>query len=372
VLGISSVSGGSLGAAVYLAELNAQSSPAKSLHREKMLDALTADFLGSALGGMFFLDFTQHLLPLGFPDRAEALERSWESAWGKDGLEKGFLAQQKTGELPYLFLNSTDAITGRRVIHSPLVVAGALPEVLDYFEVSPDDIRLSTAAMNSARFTYLSPGGVVHNNDSVALRLVDGGYFENYGADTAIDILLTMWKDKTKQSNFRPVVIQIVSDPELNPEDEPKLVECSTDMGTAEPDPEDGNFDGLASETLTPVNGLMKTREARGLLATKRLACLTDRLQGKYFMFRMKPRPVQASVIARVLGAKKDGVHPPLGWLMGGQTRTQIQDQLSKDCATRETMKRLVTLLSTGVDLEFDCSSKVRTDENWDSLKEQN
>src|SRR5262249_47331566 len=52
-----------------------------------------------------------------------------------------------------------------------------------------DDIRLSTAAHNSARFPVISPPGAVRNSpvnrpkdekNQVIDRIVDGGYFENY------------------------------------------------------------------------------------------------------------------------------------------------------------------------------------------------
>src|SRR3982751_6448640 len=46
-----------------------------------------------------------------------------------------------------------------------------------------DDVRLSTAAHNSARFPFISPPGSVRNQDQKLVdRIVDGGYFENYGA----------------------------------------------------------------------------------------------------------------------------------------------------------------------------------------------
>ena len=46
-----------------------------------------------------------------------------------------------------------------------------------------DDVRLSTAAHNSARFPLISPPGSICNQDQAIVdRIVDGGYFENYGA----------------------------------------------------------------------------------------------------------------------------------------------------------------------------------------------
>jgi hypothetical protein len=52
-----------------------------------------------------------------------------------------------------------------------------------------DDIRLSTAAHNSARFPIVSPAGEIRNlQHQVVDRIVDGGYFENYGALGAMEL----------------------------------------------------------------------------------------------------------------------------------------------------------------------------------------
>ena len=49
------------------------------------------------------------------------------------------------------------------------------------------DLRLSTAALLSARFPIISPAGVLRNDADASFgdRVVDGGYFENSGLSTA-------------------------------------------------------------------------------------------------------------------------------------------------------------------------------------------
>src|SRR5262249_782482 len=55
-----------------------------------------------------------------------------------------------------------------------------------YGNESPDDVQLSTAAHNSARFTYISPPGTIRNHDQTIVdRILDGGYFKAYGATGA-------------------------------------------------------------------------------------------------------------------------------------------------------------------------------------------
>ena len=48
---------------------------------------------------------------------------------------------------------------------------------------------LSTAAHNSARFPIISPAGEIRNRQhQIVDRIVDGGYFENYGALGAMEL----------------------------------------------------------------------------------------------------------------------------------------------------------------------------------------
>ena len=73
------------------------------------------------------------------------------------------------------------------------------------------DIRLSTAAGLSARFPLISPAGKIYNeNKRLVGQLVDGGYYENFGAATAIDIA-----EQLKAAGLDPFIIEITNDPEL-------------------------------------------------------------------------------------------------------------------------------------------------------------
>lgn len=51
------------------------------------------------------------------------------------------------------------------------------------------DIRLSTATTMSARFPIISPHGNIRNTEKqIVDRVVDGGYYENFGATTALEL----------------------------------------------------------------------------------------------------------------------------------------------------------------------------------------
>src|SRR5262249_12957861 len=143
------------------------------------------------------------------PDRASALERSWEQAWKRTmpsssegiGLDVPFhsLWNPKTW-LPALIINGTSEKTGRRIITSNLLIGEKwFIDALGYFEeLNPQyDIRVSTAAHNSPRFPYIDAAGTLTTAESgMTDRIVDGGYFENFGAGSLYDLLHALDKIK--------------------------------------------------------------------------------------------------------------------------------------------------------------------------------
>jgi WD40 repeat protein len=72
------------------------------------------------------------------------------------------------------------------------------------------DVRLSTAATMSARFPVISPHGNIRGGRELADRVVDGGYFENFGALTALELA-----DELRGSQFGldPRIILINNEP---------------------------------------------------------------------------------------------------------------------------------------------------------------
>src|SRR5262249_8116293 len=153
--------------------------------------------------------------------------------------------------------NATHVESGRRVITSHLDI-GASPDVFrdayDLHRMLPKgaDLRPSTAAHNSARFTYLSPAGTLPDGT----HLVDGGYFENFGAVTARELLkaaVDRWHE-----GVRPIAILISNDPELEARDLPV---------SAPGEPRSRPRETWAAEVLSPLRALLHTRDARGLLA---------------------------------------------------------------------------------------------------------
>jgi hypothetical protein len=306
VFAISSVSGGSLGAAVYRTMLNdvvqdsspagGSECPARMAKATKTnlvdcgLKVIDHDFLGPAFLTGLYADLTQRFLPGSLlPDRGGALERSWEAAWNatmpgsSPGLDRPFHSLWNVDRdiwLPALIINGTSEKTGRRIITSNLLIdPDRFTDAIDFFaKVSPTaDIPVSTAAHNSARFPYIDAAGTLMNGHRIADRIVDGGYFENFGAGSIYDLLRALYEIKgDKKIKF--FVIQITSDPELENQQAKRDITWK----------EDNSPFGLniASDATAPPVALFNTGSALGYRAKE---ILKDFVEKKEEEERAKP-----------------------------------------------------------------------------------
>ncbi len=335
---ISSVSGGSMGAVMVTAALNAGTgndypcvkAPVDQWWGETVgnwrdcFEALTSgDFLTADFFGFAFND----MVPFGpGRDRAAVLEDSWRnryrdvvSAAGKPAspptcevLDCPFLTlQPRPGHwIPLLVLNGTSEQTGGRIVTTPLgmtyapsatpaepcptaagqdpcplfVEADSFHQLLKKTDVKPDrwwgwlgflerylmrgkkgnDVRLSTAAHNSARFPLISPPGSIRNGEEMIVdRIVDGGYFENYGALSAKELALAV---HAVEPQLAPLVIVISNDPAdlLDPSDDAVPSSPST------PQPPAGAGE-LVTDVTAPLETFVNARTAHGILAVDEL-----------------------------------------------------------------------------------------------------
>ena len=292
IFAISSVSGGSLGAVVYRAMLNdlvpdgdgaAANCDAGSVSSKTLLfcgrKIIDNDFLGPTFLTGLYADLTQRFLPGALlPDRAAALERSWEQAWHKAlphtaGLEHPFheLWPRNAEWLPALLINGTSEKSGRRIITSNLRIDhDRFPDAIDFFGGvhTAGDIPISTAIHNSARFPYIDAAGtLVTARRAMTDRIVDGGYFENFGASTIYDLLAALNRIK----GDRPVkffVVQISSDPDL-------AGQAQRDIAWQQKSPLTLN---VAADATAPPVALFNVGSALGYRATRVLAEFADSL----------------------------------------------------------------------------------------------
>ena len=354
LLAISGVSGGSLGATVFVTLLSeahwpdaySRCAPGTARQRPDVSwtrgphecagqSVLAQDFLAPVAAALLFTDLIQRFLPVAFlPDRARALEQAWERAWPEAQFERDVWSARgldqlwpKEGHVPSLLLNGTHVETGKRVITSNLsITATKFPDTYDFFTLLPGPIRISTAALNSARFTYVAPAGTLGTNG----RIVDGGYFENFGAETARDVLrATLRRLTDKGVVAHPIVVLITNDPQLK---EREMPATGADAATRPAGPASRGGASWASEILSPIRALLATEDAHGILATHDLASVAGPA-GLVFHFRLC-RDEQAS-------------EPALGWVLSAESELLMREQLrTADCGNAAQFDQLVKRLA--------------------------
>lgn len=335
---ISGVSGGSVGAAVYRSVLDSNLGNARDCHKSIKLcsqKVLEENFLSPTLATLLFPDMFQRFIPWRIPfstfDRGATLEKSWEVSYanvlGDGGLAKRITSlndHDSNRSWPALFLNATLVENGRRIIASNIKITKEFfPVALDQLSYLGTDIRISTAAHNSARFPGVSPAGSWYDSDgAIKGHLVDGGYFENYGAETALRVLqtaqATVFKgDKNCNDSFKPIVILISSDPMLD------AALLSMDKQNNIDDNITKALSGLhgiafAHELRSILKAFLNTRTARGVDAAERLKRWTDDINGTFVHFRMYPEGGNAK-------------EPPLGWALSEKAQETIGNYLPSD-----------------------------------------
>lgn len=351
VFAISGVSGGSLGASVFAA-LIADGTPDRFAERGEAM--LGRDFLSPAIAAMLYPDFVQRFWPWPYPflDRGHWLEQSWEQAWkkslGNDRFREPFfdLWTKNRGYVPALFLNGTSVETGNRIIVSNVIVdetnfldaEDATRKLLPESE-QPDeakrrnaivDLPLSTAAHFSARFTYVSPAGRFASDGT---HVVDGGYFENSGAATALDILRQVTDaindPKNELGDVAPKIIMISNDPlgaAFAAETETESPATQNEEARNKP----GTF---LEDAVAPVYALLNAREARGVYAQRAIVRAQENFYEKLPVDPASLGPTKVYVF-RLAPAK---VPLPLGWMISNRAAEAMQQQLCDEGKSDET-----------------------------------
>ncbi len=193
---ISSVSGGSVGAVGYVAVLQDDPGIAPSSVAPAVEQLTGADALSPVVGGLLFPDLLHRFLPIPIlPDRAEALERSWETAWRKGRKDRPLTFDQSFLDLrpvagapwrPALMVNGASEQTGRRILTSTLAPNPRI-DAHDFHLLTGRDIPISSAIHNGARFPWVSPAGTLTREGRPKAEaqghIIDGGYFDTVGIE---------------------------------------------------------------------------------------------------------------------------------------------------------------------------------------------
>ena len=232
---ISGVSGGSLGAATFVTALDlvgdGTGKKGDCAHVRKVANDFTGeDHLATVLGMMLFPDLLQRFLPPPVDkwDRSRGLEEVWASDWRRLMDQCGAAASSAAGHppsnpwpdafgalyarqsatpLPALALNTTALGAGQLVSQANFRLNRSDAFDLLGCGLATQSLTLAQAVHNSARFPYISPGGVVRRTAGdpsscapskdvgpVWDRLGDGGYLEASGT-LAIGLIIQALMD---------------------------------------------------------------------------------------------------------------------------------------------------------------------------------
>jgi len=284
----------------------------------RVINILGKDYLSPIVAATLFPDFLQRFLPHAFSqfDRGRVLDDALEAAWREEfpnaanALAMPMLdLWDRKGVLPALVLNATHVATGDRFAMAPFwpqrkgQVLTKLQWLQGHLQNSPkvkiptellscgeeagvengsampgevknsnvkksrvdhptgcEDLKLSTAAGISARFPWIMPAATVHaakqneNRKNNNIRLVDGGYFENSGTETAGDLIRAIVENPGQIDDHPAFKIYVIV-----------LTSYDNDLFG-------GNFndDTPLAEFIGPIRGLLSTRQARGDLTIVR------------------------------------------------------------------------------------------------------
>lgn len=313
---VSGVSGGSVGAAVFAAlaadhahNVKDAPCPLEGVKTGPLVtrarSVLSADLLSPLLSATLFPDALQRILPMPVPqfDRSRAIEYAIEDSWAKattsgcglcdahrmsDNAALLYKSPGVASAVPYLFLNTTEAGSGRSIPYSTVRVTDLATTFRDEAEIDQDpdaqyesvslqdnmpvdDVPLSSAAILSARFPYLTPAGSV----ATASHYVDGGYFENSGTWIVSGIVQNLVGQQLVYKNSaNPALEKAVRNAvfiTLVIQSEP----CTRRVDLAPCDEEGAGSDTSWSEALSPLRALLNTRDKRASYSIDDLSAMT-------------------------------------------------------------------------------------------------
>ena len=216
--------------------------------------------------------------------------------------------------------------------------------------VDAPDIRLSSAPALSARFPIISPAGVlrVATQPCYGDRIVDGGYFENSGITSALDI-----GEALKDENVTPIILWVQNDPIM---ERPNAVTPRRPAVT----PQVGTIDeGLLTEALgllaQPVDTILSTREGHGAeaadLANRFVAA--DPNEKGFFQIGVHAKlspdvsvdPVREANCSQFVGRELAMTKVSMSWWLSAVVQSDLDAQMC-DERNRRSLKDLLARLS--------------------------
>ncbi|MEI8073337.1 MAG: hypothetical protein WCH78_01210 [Bacteroidota bacterium] len=251
----SGISGGGLGLQFF------QSLPTPAIkdqlrnNRNSTKAFFEIDYLSPVTGKLVFGEILNYFIPQQIPafDRAIALEQAWEASWANatDHTVPNSFAnsfdEQIGNDKPALFINTVESETGLPCIFTNTLLDSsvALFTARDLRKKFGVSIPYSTAINLGTRFPFLSPAAMF-TKEGIRLHYIDGGYFENKGQQTILEILQSLHLEK--YPIVKPYILQ---------------------FNFSQDDSSSNRSIRFANEVMEIVNGIENTRYARVNLITE-------------------------------------------------------------------------------------------------------
>jgi hypothetical protein len=359
VFAVSSVSGGSLGMAVL------DSAPTLADANTDMAKIAGPDALGAGIDGLLLhdmiagftgLDLTAGQMAAGqrFSDRAGLIESAWQRE--DISLEQAFPLRRPA--LPWhLLFNSTDADSGCRAIiaDQPLTadpgtsdpsnltcdLRSAVPgsDSFDFFAKLPctRNISMATAAMLSARFSYITPSGEVarcRDKNVLAGQFVDGGYVDSSGLLTLADLMPGLTAEVRARNASAvaqaqpgqavtlvvPIVMYLGNSPRPDPVDAPavRIQESVVPL----------DAESTAGAQLSTSDTMLQ--RIQGMLGTSQWLQCASAQPGCAAVEAVAEKAVPYQVIF-VSPRTEPRISAPLGWVLSPASRDTLSAELTRE-----------------------------------------
>lgn len=365
IFAISGVSGGSVGAAAYVAALHTRpldpedtrcdfGDKTHDFYQSRIRKVLAADHLSGLFAKTVFTEPVQGLLP--FPvyafDRQRGLKESITSDW--KAMFQGDAVDRPIREIvpgadhpstPYLLMNTTNIEYGQRVTMGAMHITGTRATNVESIDNYDIDYSLIEAATTSARFPFVSPPGFLLEADGRKLRYTDGGVYDNSGTLTAADI----YDELVKLRRGEPEVGQ---DPDgAIPPEMPILILNLTNTttcwqqlsfnpsrGCTDPDPgptlhaitdtldalfavRNTHTELFRSKFLSEISAENLKRNIKGFVVEKMPS-------GGLNLINDEERTLEGRADMMITFALHSEISVPLGWMLSNRTAQQMDNQI--------------------------------------------
>lgn len=336
---VSGISGGSVGLAMFESNQLAGKGEVttEGVFKDGFLDPTMAAMVFRDAANVYFRYERSSNLP---SDRAGILERAWEIRL--PSIRRKFFASElrgSRGDFPLLMLNSASVGDGCRInvsvadlattrgaesrgpldscrlaqqpprsAHSAGTPLVSTRDVVD-FVCSSDDLLMSTAALLSARFPFVSPTGSLDacgrkGDTATRIYAVDGGYVDSSGASPLAELIPPFIEQVERTSEggegicVQPVVLQIDNG----------YADFTATRGAVRP----GELKApLAGQGAVSGARADAARQALDLVAQPRCPSVSD---PTYLHLFPDSRP---------------GIEAPLGWSLSKASRRDLRQQLT-------------------------------------------